>query len=460
MNQNTQIVNNLIGPAAFGADQVSTLGILIFNENAPTISGNELRFIGDAATAGGSSGRDHVGISLCTGSASWSGTAAPTVVGTVTNGNISGNRIHDIVDRATFSAAGIVENCTNAGNATSNTIANNFIYNIQSNGTSPDQTVGIGIANGNGDTVAFNSIYLTGDIDPGTATSSSFSSFGISVNVATPVNLTLKDNISVMDLSSNTGTLLHSAINIPSTGYVWGTGGSNFNNWFAPAANPQSRVGTTGGSAGVFYATLAAWQAAVVAQDVNSLSVDPLFVSGTDLHLQAMSPMINVGMTIPSITTDIDGDARPSGTGSEIGADEIVPAGTPGVLAFSSPTYSIGEAGVMATITVSRTGGSLGTVGVSYATVAGGTATGGAACGGTVDYVNTSGMLSFPDGNTSQTFDIPICSDSFDEADETVNLMLSSATGGATIGMQSTAVLTINDDDPTPSHLDQRCQFA
>ena len=60
-------------------------------------------------------------------------------------------------------------------------------------------------------------------------------------------------------------------------------------------------------------------------------------------------------------------------------------------------------------------------------------------------------MLSFPDMNTSQTFNIPICSDSLNELNETVNLMLSAATGGATIGTQSTAVLTITDDDPVPS---------
>lgn len=451
MNEGTVINNNLIGPAAFGSDEVSTLGILIFNENAPQVTGNELRFIGDGATTGGSSGRDHVGISLCTGSASWAGSAAPGVVGTVTNGNISGNRIHDIVERATFSAVGIVENCTNGGLATNNTISNNFIYNILANGTSPDQAVGIGLANGNTDTVAFNSVYMTGDIDPAGATTATISSFGISVAFATNTNLTLKDNISVMDINSNTGALLHSAINVQSTTFNWGTGGSNFNNWFAPAANTQARVGTTGGTAGVFYATLAAWQTAT-SQDASSFSVDPTFVSGTDLHLMAGSPMINVGMmTVPAITTDIDGDTRPSGAGPEIGADEIVEGGAPGVLQFSSPTYSIGEAGVQATITVSRTGGSTGMVGVSYATVAGGNATGGAACGGTVDYVNTSGTLSFPDMNASQSFNIPICNDTLNELNETVNLAISMPTGGATIGAQSTAVLTIVDDDPVPT---------
>ncbi|HEY0546321.1 MAG TPA: Calx-beta domain-containing protein [Pyrinomonadaceae bacterium] len=438
-NQNTTISNNLIGPAAFGVDEVSTLGVLIFNENAPNIVGNEFRFIGDAATTGGSSGRDHVGISLCTGNASWSGTTAPTVVGTVTNANVSRNLIHDIVERATFSAAGIVENCTNAANPTNNTIANNMIYNILANGTSGDQTVGIGISNGNGDKVVHNSVYLTGDIDPGTAASSSFSSFGISVAFATATNLTMKDDISGIDLSSNTATLLHAAINIPSPTYAWGTGGSDFNDWYAPAANAQSRVGATGGSGGTFYATLAAWQTAV-AQDANSKSVDPLFVSATDLHLQLTSPLVNMGMAVAGVTNDFDNQTRDAMP--DIGADELV-AGT---LALSSATYSVGEAAGSVTITVNRTGGTNGAVAVNYS-LTNGTATGGAACGAGVDFVNTGGTVNFADGQASQTFMVPICNDAVFEGNETFNVMLSGATGGATIGAQASAVVTIVDDE-------------
>jgi hypothetical protein len=438
MNQTTTISNNLIGPAAFGIDEVSTLGILIFNENAPNIVGNELRFIGDAATTGGSSGRDHVGISLCTGSASWAGGTAPTVVGTVTNGNISRNTIHDIIERATFSAVGIVNNCANGVNPTNNTIANNMIYNIQANGTSGDQTVGIAISNGNGDKVVHNSIYLTGDLDPGAATSSSTSSFGINVSVATPTNLTLQDNISVMDLTSNTATLFHAAINIISPTYNWGTGGSNYNNWFAgPSA--QARVGATAGSGGTFHTTLASWQMAT-SQDANSLSVDPLFVSPTNLHIQASSPMVNAGIAVPGVTTDFDNQTRDAMP--DIGADEIVP----GVLELSAATYSVGESAGTVTITVNRTGGTDGAVAVNYS-LSDGTATGGAACGAGVDYVNTGGTVNFTAGQTSQTFMVTICPDASPEGNETFNVMLSGATGGATIGTQSSAVVTITDDD-------------
>ncbi len=51
------------------------------------------------------------------------------------------------------------------------------------------------------------------------------------------------------------------------------------------------------------------------------------------------------------------------------------------------------------------------------------------------DYAAASGTLSWADGDTSdKTFSIPITDDSVYEGNETVNLTLSSPTGGATLG--------------------------
>ena len=101
----------------------------------------------------------------------------------------------------------------------------------------------------------------------------------------------------------------------------------------------------------------------------------------------------------------------------------------------------------MAVITVNRSGGTLGSVGISYLT-ANGTATGGASCGGLVDYVSASGTLSWANGDAAaKTFNIPVCDDAVFEGNETVNISITTPTGGAILGMPNTAVLTINDND-------------
>ncbi len=116
----------------------------------------------------------------------------------------------------------------------------------------------------------------------------------------------------------------------------------------------------------------------------------------------------------------------------------------PGILQFSAPTYTVNENVGTATIDVTRTSGSGGTVTVHY-TITNGTAS-------AADYTGpTSGTLTFNNGDTVKSISIPIVSDSLDEVDETLNLALDTPTGGAVLGAQTTAVLTITDDDPTPS---------
>ncbi|MBI3354962.1 MAG: hypothetical protein HY034_08775, partial [Nitrospirae bacterium] len=94
-----------------------------------------------------------------------------------------------------------------------------------------------------------------------------------------------------------------------------------------------------------------------------------------------------------------------------------------------------------ATISVTRTGSSVGAVAVNYAT-SNGTATSGS------DYTSASGALNWADGDVAtKTFTVSIINDILVEGDETINLTLSSPTNGAILGSQSTATLTILDDD-------------
>jgi hypothetical protein len=110
-----------------------------------------------------------------------------------------------------------------------------------------------------------------------------------------------------------------------------------------------------------------------------------------------------------------------------------------GTFSFSSPNYSVQESNTTATITANRMDGTNGAAQVSYATVAGGTASNGA------DYTGVSGVLNWTNGEAgSKTFTVPILANTLVQSNVTVNLALSNPTNGASaLGLQSTAVLTI-----------------
>ncbi|MCX6024479.1 MAG: right-handed parallel beta-helix repeat-containing protein, partial [Chloroflexi bacterium] len=136
------------------------------------------------------------------------------------------------------------------------------------------------------------------------------------------------------------------------------------------------------------------------------------------------------------------GSLRMSNTAGGIEVDHLQYGPTmPGKLQFSSAASSSAESAGNVTITVNRTDGSNGLVGVTYG-VTGGTATAGE------DFTNVSGTLSWADGDTTpKTFTVAVLEDAIGEVSETVVLGLSSPTGGAVLGSMSTTTLTITDKD-------------
>jgi hypothetical protein len=158
--------------------------------------------------------------------------------------------------------------------------------------------------------------------------------------------------------------------------------------------------------------------------------VKPLSVTvNTDLVTE-LNETFFVNLSSPTNLTIADGQ----------GIGTILDDDNPGKLAFAFATYSVAESSLNATITVSRTNGTAGAVAVNYAT-SNGTATAGS------DYTNTFGTLIFNDGQTSASFSVPILPDTTGEASETVFLAISAPVGGAILGAQTNAVLTIFDDD-------------
>ena len=120
----------------------------------------------------------------------------------------------------------------------------------------------------------------------------------------------------------------------------WGTLVSDYNDLFI-ATGTNNFVG--------YYtadqATFADWQTAS-SQDANSLSVDPQFVSATDLHIAAPE-LDHAGVVIAGITTDIDGETRSTVT-PDIGADE-------GDFETTPPTVTFNPADAATDVAVSST---------------------------------------------------------------------------------------------------------
>ena len=164
------------------------------------------------------------------------------------------------------------------------------------------------------------------------------------------------------------------------------------------------------------------------------------------------------GMTVGKVITATATATAPFADTSEFSTCFAVADGSAaaGDIQFTATTYSIGEAGGTAAITVSRVGGSNGSVTANLST-SNGTAT---APG---DYTAiASQAITYVEGETgTKTVNITINNDSIYENNETVNLALSSTQITSPDGMGETspeqavnphaAVLTIVDNDSPPT---------
>jgi hypothetical protein len=128
----------------------------------------------------------------------------------------------------------------------------------------------------------------------------------------------------------------------------------------------------------------------------------------------------------------------PSNATFVITDDEVLTSA--GLLQFSAPEYVASETGLVARITVARLSGSNGTVAVTLST------TNGTALDG-LDYVGTNAVVTFTHGVTNRTFQLVILDNTRDETNKTLGLKLDEPTGGAVLGKQDRARLTLQDDD-------------
>lgn len=147
----------------------------------------------------------------------------------------------------------------------------------------------------------------------------------------------------------------------------------------------------------------------------------------------------NKGVALPApYNVDFDGNLRGVDGAWDIGAFEYggAPPVDHGTLVLDSATYSATE-GNSVSLIVRRTGGTVGAIGVNYATADGTAAAG-------VNYTSTSGVLSWADGNAAdKTITVPTINAGF-AGSKAFTLSISGASGGAAIGSPSTGTITLN----------------
>lgn len=231
------------------------------------------------------------------------------------NGKITNNKIEKVSSGSgAFGGRGIE---IVSGKSSENIlIANNFVGEITGPGSkllSSSATIGIGIINTGGVSIYNNSINLAGNISASTTLPDT--SAGIYIGAGSGF-LNIRNNSIVNSLFNAADTSVAYALysSVSDTAFI----NINNNNYFTGSGNIQGKLGRVNGNDLV---TLAQVQVATT-KDLNSISGNPNYINSVDLHAQGAT-LYQKGVSISSITTDIDGNTRnpiPC-----IGADEFVP---------------------------------------------------------------------------------------------------------------------------------------
>jgi len=269
-----------------GANAISFMGIYVEGVDGATIQNNVIGNFDNLDD------EDDTGI--------W--TALGTVNTTIRNNRIFGLNYTGING---YGAHGIhVSTGTPAANVT---VSNNSIYNLSGDGWNylsvsfgTDNPIGI-ILSGTqtGINLYFNSINLTGN----TLNQTDAMSMGVYLGAGSVADI--RNNIIVNNLGI--GGAGYGSVGVYAVTSNAQFTNINYNDYYV---NPTGAgVKYLGQIAATGYATLAAWQGAT-GQDANSVSVDPMFTSNTNLNLTGGSPLIGAGVTIAGQTTDLTGSTR------------------------------------------------------------------------------------------------------------------------------------------------------
>lgn len=286
----TTISSNLIGSVTL-ANKIGYMGMFISNQTNVNVSNNTVFGV---TTSGSST------------------TSGIKVVGEISGGSISKNKISDIknTDTGGYGCNGIFLAATST--ASNLTVSNNMIFDIAGYGWSADGSgdngYGIVIDGGGGYNVYYNTVSMNTDQTDITGLPAAFN---VTNNVITANSLNVRNNI-----FSNTQTIGTNRYSVICEAANTVFADINYNDYNSGTAPNLGYLGSN-------IASLSAWKTAT-GKDVNSIAVAPVFTSATDLHLVVGSNcgIDHKGIPITAITVDIDNAIRDAGY-PDMGADEF-----------------------------------------------------------------------------------------------------------------------------------------
>jgi len=201
------------------------------------------------------------------------------------------------------------------------------------------------------------------------------------------------------------------------------------------------RVGATNGAVSVDFATSNGSARAGVDYTMTTGTVD--FADGVltnTITIPIINPPLGALETNQTVNLTLSNPTGGASLGSPIHAQLIIVATGPPVIQLTAATINVHEHVGHATVSAVRFNDSSVPVSVNYAT-SDGTASNG------VDYLSTSGTLNFPAGVEQSSFSFFIEKFSTFQSNKTVNVTIFNPVG-ASLGTQTTAVVTIVNDEP------------
>ena len=357
---NTEVANCTVGNPAVpgdigngnGTTTTTAYGIRSVLQSQQSIHDNTVTNVYAATTAYGMSIEQSFG----TGTNS----------GKVFNNRVSGVRSNVTSTTSTVVAYGIRADVATSGGPHTLNVYNNFIWDITHGRTGTTATAtriirGLNVQNaGSGSGSFINVYYNSVRIDGSGSPSGSNTCF--EVGTASGPVYDVRNNVFANFTGTQAGGKHYAWISTSTT--LLGAAGSvsDYNDLFVAGGTGDATRGYVGAMgtpsttapSTVDKAALADWQAAS-SQDANSIGTDPLFVSATDLHLQATSLAKGAARALAAVTTDIDGETRKPLP--DMGGDEIPASGTDvAATAINGPAPVFSAGPLPVTVTIANVG--------------------------------------------------------------------------------------------------------